>query len=199
MKFFRLMLLITAIFAAIWLGGLLWFKQQVDQHGPKEPQHADAVVALTGGALRLSEGIHLLEQDYAQKMLISGTAPGITLPKLFKSLNQKWPEDSALTDRISLGAMARDTWGNAQETARWMAENHFSSMLLVTSNYHMPRALLECMAAMPEVEIITYPVVPEQVQLEEWWKHPGTRKLIISEYNKFLGVSLRLVFRQRAL
>lgn len=198
MKFFRLMLLITGVFATLWGGGLMWFKEQVEQHAPKQAEHADAIVVLTGGALRLNEGLKLLKKDYAKKLLISGVAPNTTLRQIFKSREEPWPDDEALIERISIGYMARSTWENAQETARWMAENHFTSMLLVTSNYHMPRAMLECYAAMPEVEIATYPVVPEHVQLEQWWKHPGTRKLILSEYNKFLGVSLRLIFRGRA-
>jgi uncharacterized SAM-binding protein YcdF (DUF218 family) len=104
-------------------------------------------------------------------------------------LSQQAPEE--MNGRITLGYNAEDTIGNAGETAAWMAENGFHSLRMVTANYHIPRGLLEFRRALPGAELIPHPVFPAQVRLEAWWRWPGTTRLVISEYNKYLAASLR--------
>ena len=43
---------------------------------------------------------------------------------------------------------------------------------------------------MPHVTIIAHPIVPEQVKLQDWWRYPGTAKLLVSEYIKYLAFRL---------
>jgi uncharacterized SAM-binding protein YcdF (DUF218 family) len=55
----------------------------------------------------------------------------------------------------------------------------------------MPRALAELGRAMPGVALIPYSVVDNNVHLEHWWVYPGTAKLLISEYLKYLPAVAR--------
>jgi uncharacterized SAM-binding protein YcdF (DUF218 family) len=63
---------------------------------------------------------------------------------------------------------------------------------VVTSNYHMPRALAELARVMPGVTLFPYPVVDNNVHLDRWWSYPGTTKLLLSEYLKYLPALGRL-------
>jgi len=45
---------------------------------------------------------------------------------------------------------------------------------------------------MPGVTLIPYSVVDNNVRLERWWTYPGTTRLLITEYLKYLPALGRL-------
>ncbi len=167
----------------LWLGGFLLFAAQLPRQSDERPVPADAIVVLTGGAGRLQVGLQLLSAGKGEKMLISGVEPGITVAELQAG-------QGVDTDKfdccIELGYRARDTRGNAMETAQWMARHGYRSLQLVTASYHMPRSLLLFHRAMPAVMLVANPVFPEHVKLAKWWLFPGTMKLLAMEYSKYL-------------
>ena len=59
---------------------------------------------------------------------------------------------------VDLGFEAEDTIGNAHEIAAWAEAKGYDSLIVVTSDYHMPRALTEIRAAAPGVELTPYAV-----------------------------------------
>ncbi|CAN0592799.1 unnamed protein product, partial [Ectocarpus sp. 12 AP-2014] len=61
---------------------------------------------------------------------------------------------------IDLDSAAMDTAGNARETATWAQEHAFSSLLVVTSAYHIPRTTSEIARLLPGVELIPFPIDP---------------------------------------
>jgi uncharacterized SAM-binding protein YcdF (DUF218 family) len=94
---------------------------------------------------------------------------------------------------VDLGYQAMDTAGNAAETRDWAhAHNITQSLIVVTSNYHMPRALAEISVALPDVALVPYPVVSEHVDVDDWARDARVAELIGSEYLKYLGVLLRV-------
>jgi uncharacterized SAM-binding protein YcdF (DUF218 family) len=179
----------------LWVIGLLWFAtvlpREVDQAG----RQTDAIVVLTGGSARLSRGLELLAQQRARKLFISGVYRGVDMAELFR-VRQQSPDEFACC--VSLGHDADDTRGNARETAAWIAEQGFTSLRLVTANYHMPRSLLEFRHAMPDIEIVPHPVFPENFKQDEWWLWPGSASLVASEYSKYLVAHLRPTLLGRA-
>jgi hypothetical protein len=56
----------------------------------------------------------------------------------------------------------------------------------------MPRTLAELGRVMPTVDLIPYAVVDNNLQLERWWTYPGTTRLLLSEYLKYLPALGRL-------
>ena len=106
---------------------------------------------------------------------------------------------SALTSAYASGPRftAVDTVGNALETAKWVRAHNYRRVVVVTSNYHMPRSLLLFHAAMPDIIIIAHPVTPESVKLQSWWQRRGTANLLVTEYNKYLFALLRDRMQQR--
>lgn len=170
-------------FGALWLAGLIWFAAGIPR-APAEPTAAtDAIVVLTGGAGRLGVGFELLREGRAKKLFISGVYRGVDVAEILR-VSQQEPE--ALACCIAIGHNAVDTIGNARETARWMADEGFASLRLVTADYHMPRSLAEFRRAMPGVTLIAHPVSSENIHVDAWWRWPGTASLIASEYTKHL-------------
>jgi uncharacterized SAM-binding protein YcdF (DUF218 family) len=179
-------LLALAILA--WLGGLVWFAEEIPSEVADPTTVTDALVVLTGGSERLEAGLALLAEGKAQKLFVSGVYRGVEVQALLR-LARKGAAN--LECCIVLGHSADSTRGNARETAAWMASEHRRSLRLITGAYHMPRSLLEFRRAMPEIAIIPNPVFPERVK-EDWWRWPGTAMLIVEEYDKYLVTLLRL-------
>lgn len=171
------------ILAAAWLGGLVVFAESIPDRPEDDGRTTDAIVVLTGGSGRIDLGLELLAKDRAKKLFVSGVPRGVLSAEL-PGLANATPEQMACC--VVLGHQADDTIGNARETAAWMMAEGFHSMRLVTSNYHMPRSLLEMRRAMPGVEILPYPVIPEAVRQNDWWRWPGTTMLLVTEYSKYL-------------
>lgn len=183
----RRLLHILLLVAALWGLGFLAFAAAIPGAVQEPERPVDAIVVLTGGDVRLSEGFALLDRGLAKKMLISGVDNGVDMPALLATLNgQVRPTQAVLDCCVTLGYDARSTEGNARESFRWLTENGFTSVRLVTANYHMRRSLLEFRRVMPGIELLPHPVFPLEVQEPYWFLRPGTLYLLGNEYHKFL-------------
>ncbi len=152
------------------------------------PPRTDAIVVVTGGAQRIGDAVSLLNADRGRRLLISGVNEKTGREELAK-LNPTARE--ALACCVDLDYRARNTIGNAIETRRWVRRHDFRSLLVVTSNYHMPRTLLELGHAMPNVRFVPHPVVTDQVDVAGWWHDWHTIRLLVPEYLKYLVAAVR--------
>lgn len=185
--------LLAALVAVLiaWGAGFAWFANLAASTTDDADSPTDAIVVLTGGSERLITGLSLLAADRAEKLFVSGVYRGVDVQELLRVSRQA---PAAVECCIVLGYAADDTRGNAAETAAWLQQESYSSVRLVTANYHMPRSLLEFRIALPDARIVPHPVAPANVHVEEWWRWPGTTILLIGEYNKYLVALLRGVF-----
>ena len=154
-----------------------------------EPRTADGIAVLTGGASRIDKAMKLLTQQKARRLLITGVNRTTSTEELKQLASQG---DQLFSCCVDIDKEARNTIDNATETSQWVARNHYTSVIVVTSNYHMPRALAELARVMPGVTLIPYSVVDNNVHLDRWWTFPGTTRLLISEYLKYLPALARL-------
>ena len=179
--------------AILWFGGFLAFTAAIPATVRDADRPVDAIVVLTGGDVRLSEGFALLDKGLGKKMLISGVADGVQMPALLQNLNgAPQPTSEMLECCVTLGYDARSTEGNARESYRWLTENSLKSVRLVTANYHMNRSLLEFRRVMPDIELVPHPVFPREVQEPYWFVRPGTLYLLGNEYHKYLVAAGRM-------
>jgi uncharacterized SAM-binding protein YcdF (DUF218 family) len=159
------------------------------QRSQPEPRTADGIAVLTGGVARIDEAMKLLAQGKAKRLLITGVNRTTSTEELKQLASQG---DQLFSCCVDIDKEARNTIDNATETSQWVARNHYTSVIVVTSNYHMPRALAELGRVMPGVTLIPYSVVDNNVHLDRWWTFPGTTRLLISEYLKYLPALARL-------
>jgi uncharacterized SAM-binding protein YcdF (DUF218 family) len=181
--------LLTSVFIGFWLG-LVGFAENIRTSRPPTPlPEADAIVALTGGTrARLDEGMRLLAEGRGRRLLISGVNPKVKDAELAALLTGP-PELFACC--VDLGRYAEDTLGNAAETAAWARRNSFSRIILVTDDYHLPRSLAELRTALPEADLIGYPVATRLATENVWQRDLGAAGELATEYVKFLLVRAR--------
>jgi uncharacterized SAM-binding protein YcdF (DUF218 family) len=181
---------ILALVVLIWLIGLLAFAGRVDHSTPAAPPPvSDGVVALTGASdARITAAMALLETGKARRMLVSGVNPTTSRAEV---------RGVAKADRhiydccVDLGYQATDTVGNARETAHWVDAEGYHSLILVTSDFHMPRALLELKAALPDVTITPYAIRTTELDAHHWWRTSDGLRRMTLEYCKYLIILAR--------
>ena len=184
---------LAALLAVAYAGGFFLFTAELHRTPPADVPVADGIVALTGGPDRITVAYRLLDEGKGMRLLITGVHPDVT-PVSLKNIV---PGEAEKFDCcVDLGRMAENTIGNAAEAADWVRRNDYRSVILVTRTYQLPRARLELSRAMPAVEIVAYPVFQDTLHLDGWWAYPGTTRLLVSEYTKFL---LALAYRQSSM
>ena len=169
--------------------GFIVFANSVDREHSVPQRSADGIAVLTGGMSRIDEAMTLLAEGKEKRVLITGVNRTTTTEELKELASQG---DQYFTCCVDIDKEARNTIDNATETSEWVALHHYGSIIVVTSNYHMPRALAELARVMPGVTLVPYSVVDNNVHLERWWTYPGTTRLLLSEYLKYLPALTRL-------
>ena len=184
---------LVAVLAAAFVGaavGFVGFLSQLRGAESQPAQTADGIVVLTGGSSRVSDAMELLAAGFGKRLLISGVHPTNDVSDISRSLPDN--NQALLGCCVDLDRSAVNTRSNAAETRRWAHERGFKSLIVVTSNYHMPRAIAEMSHAMPDIALIPFAVVGDKWRDEPWWTSGATLRLLLSEYVKYVAVELRV-------
>lgn len=172
----------------IWAAGLFAFAARVERSTPPPfPEPADGIVALTGANSneRLAAAVELLAENRGRRVLVSGVnreASREDIRTVSKAVRRLY--DCC----VDLGFTAADTVGNARETAEWAKAMRYTSLIVVTADYHIPRAMLEQRAMMPEMRLTPYAVPTASLDARRWWRHPRSARLMVVEYSKYLAI-----------
>ncbi|MCG8440956.1 MAG: YdcF family protein [Caulobacterales bacterium] len=187
----RRALIFGGLFAAIafTIGFVAFCEAVMRLRPPDAPYQADGVVAFTGGSgARIAAAMDLLEQGQARRMLVSGVNPIASKAELHRITGGS----AAMFDCcVDIGRAAQTTEGNAIETADWARAHAFGSLIVVTSDYHMPRALIVLRPEIGTIKLTPWPVLDPRADSRPWWSDATTTRLLLSEYVKYLIVSAR--------
>jgi uncharacterized SAM-binding protein YcdF (DUF218 family) len=181
---------ICASAALLLVAGFGWFLWSLPADEIVLHRDADGIVVLTGGASRISDAIELLAAGRGQRLLISGVNRATTSGEISR-LN---PDYGRMVNCCIDFDRSLNTLGNAIETKHWAESRGFRSLIVVTSNYHMPRAIAEIAHQLPDVALLPFPVIADKLHAEPWWTHGTTMKLMMSEYLKFVVAKMRIRF-----
>ena len=155
------------------------------------PRHfkADSIVVLTGGPARMQVAFNLLREGRARRMLVTGVNERASASSLIASYDI---ERDLFACCIDLGYRAVNTVGNAIEAADWLDNRDDKLVLIVTSAYHLPRALAEFRHRLPERRLIGYPVFPDTKARLNWWQDKAALRVLFVEYLKYGYAKVRL-------
>jgi len=183
-------LVLFLILILMWVAGLFAFTARIERSTPApDPEPADAVVALTGpSALRIAAALKLVEDGKGSRVLVSGVNRKVTRAEL-QSVSKAPPQ--LFECCVDMGFSAANTIGNARETAAWARAYGFKRLIVVTADYHMPRAVLELRGALPGVAIEPYPVATGELDVRNWWKGGSSARRFVVEYCKYLVILTR--------
>ena len=184
----RFILIALSLGAVGLMLGFVWFAARLPTEEATLNQDADGIVVLTGRASRISDAVELLASRRGKRLLITGVYPTTTANAIARLVpeNQHW-----VNCCVDLDHSAVNTSGNAVQTRIWAKKNDIKSLIVVTSNYHMPRALTELAHQLPEVVLFPYPIIPDRVRVEVWWTSATTTRLLFAEYLKYLRAVVR--------
>ena len=186
-RFFRhippILIVVFLLFASFGIG-FVYFGETVDRLVVPNPlPQADGIIVLTGGRARIESGIYLLNQKKAQRLLISGVNPAADSITLARANHA---DPNLFECCIALGHEALNTKGNGSESAQWVKKHGFKKIYVVTNDYHMPRSLYIMQKAMPNVELIAYPIRIEN-QSDDWLSVINHLRVLGVEYLKYIG------------
>ena len=191
----RWIVLMLAAAIVVWVCGLILFVGRLPNAAASPEAPTDAIVVLTGGSGRLEAGLDLMQAGWARALFVSGVYETVDVRLLLDVFQRQVPEIACC---IELGYTAGNTRGNAAETNEWVRANQMSSVRLVTSTYHMPRAMLEFRRTLGDITLVAHPVAPVTHRLEEWWYRPRTFRLVAWEYTKYLLAAFGIAVRTAA-
>lgn len=178
--------LCIAIFCVISLSsGFVWYSYQIKNCANiKTPQKSDGIVVLTGGANRIQTAFSLMDKKLGERLLITGVNKRTSKKAIFNALNR-----DILTSniKVDLDHLALDTIGNAKETAQWVEAHDYKKLIIVTSDFHLTRSLLEFKQAMPKIELIPYPAFMSTAK-----KSDQNLRSHLKEYSKLVASVLRI-------
>lgn len=180
------LLSITAI--VILLLGFFWFAASLPGEEVKLDRNADGIVVLTGGASRIDDALELLARKRGQRLLISGAHRSTNANDIVRL----HPDFEGIVRCCVDFDQSLNTLGNAVETRRWAQARKIRSLIVVTSGYHMPRAMAEIGHQLAGVDLIAFPVLSEALRTGPWWSNEIAARLIVSEYFKLVFTQIRI-------
>ncbi len=182
-----------SIIAFLWAAGFASFIGRLPSPNASAPGKSDGIVVFTGGPDRIIVGMDILAKGHGDRLLISGVHRE-TSRDMLATL---WTGAPALFDCcVDLGREALSTEGNADEVGDWARDHDYGNLILVTSEYHMPRALVATRARLPRAAITPYAVASGYLNSKG---HPATFRAwgkLSGEYTKYLLAHLKALFSQ---
>jgi uncharacterized SAM-binding protein YcdF (DUF218 family) len=156
-----------------------------------ERASADAIVVLTGDRARIAKAIELLRAGKGERLLISGVNERTSRAAI---RNMVANADTRFDCCVDIDRAALDTIGNARQAGIWARNRGFRSLIIVTSDYHLPRSLVEFRRAMPGVTV--YPVSANSDAENAADSSRDRLRTLALEFFKYIAARLHLGTRQ---
>lgn len=184
----RFWLIANALTVGLVVGALAVFGLGFLLDSPDAPiERSEAIVVISGDEdlARFREGLRLYRLGWGRVLIFSGAARDtlVSNAEVMRDLAVRAgvPERDILVD-----PEGADTLGNARNTRKLMEERRLSSAILVTSPYHLRRAVLTFQATFNEsgVRVIGHSAPDSEWRKLTWWLSPHTRRLTLIELQK---------------
>ncbi len=150
---------------------------------------SDAIVAISGGetAARTQEAVKLYNDGMAAHIIFSGAALDPSSPSNAKIMALAAEEAGVPASAIELDEASTNTRANASDVAKIITDNHYHSIILVTSPYHQRRAEITFHRALgSQFTIVNHSSYDQNWRRSRWWATGYSRSLTISEVQKVI-------------
>jgi uncharacterized SAM-binding protein YcdF (DUF218 family) len=148
----------------------LGFVSDLKPNTAEDLSAVEAIVVLTGGRGRVEEGLRLMRATATGLLVVSGVHEDADIDSIFIK--------AGITDderaRIVLDKVSGNTYENAVQVRGIVREMGITSILLVTSAYHMKRAYSVFRKTLPgDVRIMPHSAPSPNFDEKRWWQGRG--------------------------
>lgn len=150
---------------------------------PAGSERTDGVVVLTGGERRIDRGLEVLRRGWSPRLLVSGVDPEVRAAEFAAHYAI---EPRLLACCVTLGFESVDTRSNARETADWVAAHHVRTLRVITSDWHLRRALRELRLTLPRDVVLVPDAVPTRPSFN----------ILVTEYGKLLARQVQILWQR---
>lgn len=150
---------------------------------------ADALLVLTGDENRIPEGYRAWREGKAGELYILGAGGGAKLERVLPGRPALSPAELR---KLHIEGWSENTLENAFSAKGLVAERGFRKVILVTSDYHMPRAHLALRTVLPAP--VSIEVIPVRSEWKDRAAFPRTLRLFFVEGWKYWGYRVFLVW-----
>jgi uncharacterized SAM-binding protein YcdF (DUF218 family) len=178
----------------------------VYQHSP---QKADMIVVLNGRDTERSlAAVDLYNQGFANLIVIAHGSKQPGSEEFWKKVGRDFDRKKFFQRAVEamgippealkmIGDGVTSTYDEAKVTKQFLIQNHYRSILLVTSKWHSRRAYLTFKTAFKdtkELKITVYPSKYDTFDPQRWWKNQSNIEIVMAEYLKlfFYLVTFRI-------
>lgn len=149
---------------------------------PSSGEAADAILVLVGGENRIPEGFRAWKEGKGKELFILGAGREATLSSILPAGTEVSPAELL---RIHIEGWSENTLENAFSAKSAVVSRGYREVILVTSDYHVPRAYLALRKVLPPgVSISVIPVVSNWRRKGAWRRLP---RLFLLEGWKYWG------------
>ena len=163
------------------------------------PQKADVIVVLNGRDTERSlAAVDLYNQGFANLIVIAHGSKQPGSEEFWKRVGRNFDRKKFFQKTVEamgvpphafqmIGDGVTSTYDEAKVTKHFLTQNHYRSILLVTSKWHSRRAYLTFKTALKDIQgsrIMVYPSKYDAFDPQRWWKSQRDIEIVISEYLK---------------
>jgi uncharacterized SAM-binding protein YcdF (DUF218 family) len=163
----------------------------------QSPQKADVIVILNGRDTERSlAAVDLYNAEYADLIVIANGSKQPGSDEFRKRVGRNFGRKKFIQEAIAamgvpaqafqmIGDGVTSTYDEAKVTKQFLIQNHFRSILLVTSKWHSRRAYLTFKSSLKDIKeskIIVYPSKYDTFDPHSWWKNQSNIEIVMGEY-----------------
>ena len=152
------------------------------------PEPADLIVVMAGGNndLRYWNGVRLMQEGYAHRLLLNVFAKGQTFGHLDIDLARELLARTAPGPATVCPLSQSSTYDEAQYLAQCFEGSGVKSILVVTSNYHTRRTISIFRKRLPHYHIAIYAAEDPFYFGQRWWTNREWAKTTLAEWQRYL-------------
>ena len=156
-------------------------------------ERSDAIIVISGdeNLARHREGIRLWRGEWAPVLIFSGAAREGPISNA-ADMRRRALDEGVPATSILLDEQGADTYGNALQTRRLMEAHGLKSAILVTSPYHLQRAVVTFQGVYrgTGIRIVGRAAPDSDWRKRSWWLRDDLRRLTLTELEKLAYIAL---------
>ena len=177
LQFFFFIIFLTAL--VFFSLGFVSFFSQIKNYNVSNNYNYQGIAVLTGGKGRIAKGIEVFRNNPESYLIISGVDKKVAIEDIL-------PKDFLVNPKIFIDKKSETTIDNVNEIVNWSLKNKISDVIVITSDYHMPRTMLILTKKGEGLNFSSYPVTSSIDLDENFLKDTKTLKFLLEEYFKYI-------------